>query len=258
MASKRLYFLVLFFSFALFTLFSMNTYAQNPEDMTPTPPPKVPAADFSEDGANYLDVMYMRYSGEDFELNGFGLGYNYVGAFGNTGFNIGFGFQYLTGENDDKTFDITMFAIPINANLAFRIAGTADSSNLIIFGGIHYNYSHTNVDIEPDNNVEINMWVYGPLVGAKANLRLSPMVNFIPYYALKRDIIDADVYYNGELISGVDIPDVTSHLFGFDIEIGAISVGTMLNMLNNADSDMITIYLTINLDYKESSTTGSE
>jgi hypothetical protein len=180
MANKKLYSLVLLSAFALFALISMNTYAQNPEDITPTPPPKVPAADFSEDGANYLDVMYLRYNGEDFQLNGFGFGYNYVGAFDRVGFNIGFGFQYLTGENDDKTFDINMFAIPINANLAFRIAGTAASSNLILFGGIHGNYSHTEVDVEPDIEVGINMWVYGPLVGAKANLRLSPMVNFIP------------------------------------------------------------------------------
>ena len=73
MINKKLYSLVMLFSFALFALFSMNIYAQNTEDITPTPPPKVPAADFSEDGANYLDVMYLRYSGDDFELNGFGF-----------------------------------------------------------------------------------------------------------------------------------------------------------------------------------------
>jgi hypothetical protein len=59
-------------------------------------------------------------------------------------------------------------------------------------------------------------------------------------------------------MGSVDVPSVTSHLFGFDIEIGAISIGTMLNMLNNADSDMIVIYMTINLDYKESSAKESE
>jgi hypothetical protein len=256
MGNKKLYFLMIF-TFALITVFAMNTYAQDAEDFSPTPPPKVPAADFSEDGANYLDVMYLKYEGEGFELTGFGLGYNYVGAFDRTGFNVGFGFQYLTGENDDNTFDINMFAIPINANLAFRIAGTADSSNLVIFGGIHFNYSHTTVDIEPDNDIEIDMRVYGPLGGAKASLAISPMFKFIPYYALKRDIIEADAYYNGESIN-ISIPSATSHLFGFDIEIGAISVGTMLDMLNSSNNDMIIIYFSWNLDYKESSATESE
>jgi hypothetical protein len=258
MGNKKLYFLMLLiFTCALITVFSMNTYAQDPEDLTPTPPPKVPAADFSEDGANYLDFLYLNYQGEGFELTGFGLGYNHVGAFDRTGFNVGVGFQYLTGEDDDNTFDMKMFAIPINANLAFRIAGTADSSNLILFGGIHYNFSNTQVNIEPDNDIEINLYVYGPLGGAKASLALGPMFKFIPYYALKRDIISADAWYNGESID-VSVPSATSHLFGFDIEIGAISVGTMLDMINSSNNDMIIFYLTWNLDYKESSATESE
>jgi hypothetical protein len=266
MVIKKLYFLiVLIFTCALITVFSMNTYAQAPEgeDLTPTPPPKVPAADFSVDGANYLDVMYLRYSGDMFTMNGFGLGYNYVGAFDKIGFNIGFGVQYLTGEDDDGYFDMEFVAVPINANLAFRVAGTANSNNLILFGGIHYNYSYTNIQVDAgvfdayDHELEIHLWVYGPLLGAKANIRLGPSLNFVPYYALKRDIIDSDVYVDGESFD-ISIPSATSHLFGFDIEIGAISIGTMLNMLNNTNNDMIVIYLTWNLDFKESSTTGSE
>lgn len=264
MRNKKLYFLMIF-TFALITVFAVNTYAQVPkgDDLTPTPPPKVPAADFSVDGANYLDVMYLRYSGDMFTMTGFGLGYNYVGAFDNTGFNVGFGVQYLTGEDDDGYFDMEFVAVPINANLAFRVAGTADSNNLILFGGIHYNYSYTNIQVDAgvidadDHELEIHLRVYGPLLGAKANIKLGPTLNFIPYYALKRDIIDSDVYVDGESFD-ISIPSVTSHLFGFDIEIGAISVGTMLDMLNSSNNDMIIIYLTWNLDYKESTEKKSD
>ena len=262
MRNKKLYFLMIF-TLALITVFAVNTYAQVPEgeDLTPTPPPKVPAADFSVEGANYLDVMYLRYSGDMFTMWGFGLGYNYVGAFDKTGFNIGVGVQYLTGEDDDGYFDMEFVAVPINANLAFRVAGTADSSNLILFGGIHYNYSYTNIQVNAGTyagtELEVHLRVYGPLAGAKANIKLGPTLNFVPYYALKRDIIDSEVYVDGESFD-ISIPSSTSHLFGFDIEIGAISVGTMLDMINSSNNDMIIIYLTWNLDYKESSQAESE
>lgn len=251
------------FTLALITVFAVNIYAQVPEgeDLTPTPPPKVPAADFSVEGANYLDVMYLRYSGDMFTMTGFGLGYNYVGAFDRTGFNVGVGVQYLTGEDDDGYFDMEFVAVPINANLAFRVAGTADSSNLILFGGIHYNYSYTNIQVNAGTyagtELEVHLRVYGPLAGAKANIKLGPTLNFVPYYALKRDIIDSEVYVDGESFD-ISIPSSTSHLFGFDIEIGAISVGTMLDMINSSNNDMIIIYLTWNLDYKESSQAESE
>ena len=262
MRNKKLYFLMIF-TLALITVFAVNIYAQVPEgeDLTPTPPPKVPAADFSVEGANYLDVMYLRYSGDMFTMTGFGLGYNYVGAFDRTGFNVGVGVQYLTGEDDDGYFDMEFVAVPINANLAFRVAGTADSSNLILFGGIHYNYSYTNIQVNAGTyagtELEVHLRVYGPLAGAKANIKLGPTLNFVPYYALKRDIIDSEVYVDGESFD-ISIPSSTSHLFGFDIEIGAISVGTMLDMINSSNNDMIIIYLTWNLDYKESSQAESE
>jgi len=243
---------------------AVSTYAQDFDDFSPTPPPKVPAADFTADGAKYLDIMYLNYSGEGFDLTGYGLGFNYVGAFERTGFNVGVGFQYLTGEDDDGYIDMYFISIPLNANLAFRVAGEANTSNLILFAGLHYNYSYTEITADPglidayEHDVELHLWVYGPLLGAKATIPLGRTVKFIPYYALKRDIIDAEVYVDGEEISGVDVPSATSHLFGFDIELGAISIGTMLDYFNSADNDMFLIYVTWNLDYGESQAPASE
>jgi hypothetical protein len=238
--------------------------AQDYEDFSPTPPPKVPAADFTADGAKYLDILYLNYDGKGFEMTGYGIGFNYVGAFDQIGYNIGVGFQYLTGEDDDGYIDMYFISIPLNANLAFRVAGEAHTSNLVLFGGLHYNYSYTEITADPglidpyEHDVEIHLWVYGPLFGAKATIPLGRTVKFIPYYALKRDIIDAEVYVDGDEISGVDVPSATSHLFGFDIELGAISIGTMLDFFNSADNDMIVIYLTWNLDYGESKESPSD
>ncbi len=79
---------------------------------------------------------------------------------------------------------------------------------------------------------------------------MSPGVAFIPYYVFKYENYDAEVNVNGTVYDA-DIDSAGIHIFGFDIEIGAISIGAMLDMISNSDRDMIVISFTYNLDYDE-------
>jgi hypothetical protein len=49
----------------------------------------------------------------------------------------------------------------------------------------------------------------------------------------------------------MDIDPAAVHLIGFDIEIGAFSIGALLDMFSNANRDMIIVSFTYNLDYDE-------
>lgn len=88
------------------------------------------------------------------------------------------------------------------------------------------------------------------MFGAKARLMLRPGLAFIPYYVFRYENYDADVNVNG-VTSTPAIDSDGVQIFGFDIEIGAISISAMFDAITNADRKVYFITFTYNLDYDE-------
>ncbi len=218
------------------------------KSLTPTSPPKVPISDFGDGGHRVIDLMYMHYEFEDFSMNGGSVGFNYINNIDAVGYNLAIGTFYLNGENADV--DANAWALPLNANLALRIAGSRDSSNLAVFGGIHYTYSWIYVTVG-STDVYVYGPSYGPLFGVKAKLKFSESVSVIPFYIFQRFNFDYTVEVNGYSQS-VDVDPVNAHLLGFDVEIGPVSIGALFDMMNNSDTDKFTIMFSYDFDYNSS------
>jgi len=233
-----------------FALCSVPAYSASEDKYKPTPPPKVPAADFESEGKKYLDFTFIYADLGVGTLKGAGIGFNYVSMVKELGWNFGAGLFYLTGEDDDNTVEITGGIVPLSANIAFRPYNVPGGNSLIFFMGIHYSWTGLFADVEPDDEFDITLRTYGPMFGAKARLMLRPGLAFIPYWVFKYENYDGEVNVNGTVYD-LDIDSAAIHLIGFDIEIGAISIGAMLDMISNSDRDMIIISFTYNLDYDE-------
>ncbi len=227
-----------------------GAYADDSDKYKPTPPPKIPAADFESEGKKYLDFTILYADMDVVTISGGGVGFNYVGMAKELGWNVGAGFFYLTGEDDDNTMNITGLIIPLTANIAFRPYNVPGGNSFIIFGGLHYSWTGVYVDVEPSTEVDVSIATYGPMLGAKARLVISPGVALIPYYVFRYENYDAEINVDGS-VSNMDIDPAAVHLIGFDIEIGAFSIGALLDMFSNANRDMIIVSFTYNLDYDE-------
>lgn len=250
MRGARSVFVVLVFALFFCTVVSGGLYAADSDKYKPTPPPKIPAADFDSEGKKYLDFTILYADMDVVTISGGGVGFNYVGMVRELGWNVGVGLFYLTGEDDDKTMDITGLIVPLTANFAFRAYNVPGGNSLIFFGGIHYSWTGIYVDVEPSTEVDVSLTTYGPMFGAKARIVLKPGLALIPYYVFRYENYDAEINIDGT-VSNLDIDPAAVHLVGFDIEIGAFSVGAMLDMFSNANRDMIIISFTYNLDYNE-------
>ncbi|HOP63359.1 MAG TPA: hypothetical protein PK358_13955 [Spirochaetota bacterium] len=247
MKNLKLLFMVLFL---LLIFISTNSFAQDTSEFRPTQPPRIPVTDYDTGSHRIMDFLYMHYSFEEFDLDGGGLGYNYVDSFDQAGYNLGIGFLYMQGSSSSlpEDLDIYVWNLPLNANLGFRIAGSPDSNSLMIFGGLQWMYMWLDASYG-----EIDVYVYGPaygpVAGFKGEIKVTPSVSFIPYYIFQHTMFDLTVEVEG-YEQDVDIDPVTSHLLGFDIQFGEFSVGALLDMLNNTDNDKITIFFSYDFDYK--------
>ncbi len=224
--------------------------AASDDKFKPTPPPQVPAADFNSVGRKYLDFTFLYADIDVVTLMGFGAGLNYVSMYKNLGWNVSGGAFYLTGDDEDGTMDITGVMVPLTANVAFRPYERPNGNCLIFFGGLHYSWTGVYVDMSSGMEIDVSLRTYGPMFGAKAKFMMKPGLAFIPYWVFKYESYDGEVNVDGT-VSDLDIDSAAVHLIGFDIEIGAISVGAMLDMISNSDRDMIIISFTYNLDYGE-------
>lgn len=219
-------------------------------ELRPTSPPRIPVTDYGDRPHRIMDLMYLHYSFEGFSMDGGGLGFNYVSNVEQVGYNIGGGLLYMSGGDDTNTFDIDVWNLPLNANLGFRVLGEQDTHNMILFGGFHYTYTWIYITFDK-YDIYVYGPAYGPLFGAKAQLKLSSYVSFIPYYVFQHTTFDYTVEVDGKTMD-VPMDAVTSHLLGFDIQFGPFSVGALLDMLNNTDNDKITIMITYDFDYAAS------
>ncbi len=244
MSYRRIFAGVVFFLFLpLAAVVGLDT-----KSLTPTSPPKVPISDFGDGGHRVLDLMYMHYEFEDFSMDGGSVGFNYINNIDAVGYNLAFGAFYLNGGNAD--IDANAWAVPLNANLALRIAGSRDSSNLAVFGGLHYTYMWIDVTAGT-TDVYVYGPSYGPLFGVKAKLKFSETFSLIPFYIFQRFYFDYTVEVNG-YAQDVDVDPVNAHLFGFDIELGPVSIGALFDMVNNSDTDKFTIIFSYDFDYSSS------
>ncbi len=229
-------------------------FSQNSEELRPTQPPRIPIADYGGGGHRILDFMYLHYSFEEFDLDGASAGFNYVNDNDELAYNFGAGFLYMSGSGTG--FDIYNWNLPLNANLGKRVYGTKDGNSLMIFGGVHWTYTWLLVDLDAyDYDVYVYGPAYGPILGAKGKIKIDENISFIPFYIFQHAIFDLTVEVDG-IEQDVDIDPVTSHIFGFDIQVGAWSIGAILDMLNNTDNDKITIMFTYDLDFTNQSAEG--
>lgn len=236
-----------------FAFFSGSAYSATTDKFKPTPPPAIPAADFSSEGRVYLDFTGLYADIEDVTIKGIGAGINYVSMVKELGWNVSGSVFYLTGENDDNTAEVYGVMVPLTANIAFRPFSSPGGNSLIFFAGLHYSWTGVWVDIESGTTlteIDVYLTTIGPMFGAKARLMLRPGVAFIPYYVFKYENYDAEVVVDG-VSQNVDIDSEGIQIVGFDIEIGAISIGAMLDAITNSDRRMYFITFTYNLDYGE-------
>ncbi|GEM_PF-634084 len=242
---KRSIVFILFLSFTI-VLHVNQSFALDMEALTPTQPPKLPVTNFDTGTHIVTDFMFLHYSFDEFDLNGGGLGFNYVDNYEKMAYNFGAGITYLQGSASDIDLDIYCPSIPLNANIGFRIAGNPDTSNLMVFGGIHWMYMWL-IATYGEYDAYVYGPVYGPLAGAKAEIKMTPSVSIIPYYVFHHAIFDITVEVEG-IERDVDIDPVTSHLLGFDIKFGEFSIGALIDTLNNTDNNKITILFSYDLN----------
>lgn len=244
----------IFISFFSVIIFITPSYTQDSDSFQPTQPPRIPVADYDIGPHRIVDFMYLNYSFEEFTLEGFGAGFNYVSTYNDMAYNLGIGIIKMKGSSTDLDPELRVHDtnLPLNANIGLRISGNSETNNVMIFGGLHWMYSWIDVTW---GDVEASAYgpAFGPLFGIKGELKLNPSLSFIPYYVFHHSIFDIDVEVEGTTQSA-DIDPVTSHLIGFDIKIGGISVGALLDTINNTDNDKLTILCTYDLDYN----TGNE
>lgn len=248
---KKSYLLFITLGIIIFsTISSSNVYSQDTEEFRPTQPPRIPVTDYDIGPHNIFDVLYLHYSFEDFTLDGFGLGYNHVDMYDKAAYNLGAGFLYMEGSSTSlpEELEVYVATLPLNGNIGYRIHGTANTNNIMIFGGIHWMYMWMEV-FYGDYDVYAYGPAFGPMGGLKAEFKITPTVSIIPYYVFQHTIFDITVEVEG-YEQDVSIDPVTSNLLGFDIKIGAFSVGALLDALNNTDNDKITLFFTYDLDYR--------
>jgi len=234
----------------LFLIISLKVYSQDAGEFRPTQPPRIPVTDYDSGSHRIFDFLYMHYSFEDFTLDGFGLGHNYVDMYEQAAYNIGVGFLYMEGSSNSlpEDLDVYVATLPINGNIGYRIHGTRETNNIMIFGGIHWMYMWFEA-IYGDYDIYAYGPAFGPMGGLKAEFKVTPAVSIIPYYVFHHTIFDITVEFEGNK-QNVDIDPVTSNLIGFDIKIGAFSIGALLDAFNNTDNDKITILFSYDLDYR--------
>lgn len=242
----------IFISVFLLTIFTAlkPSFSLDTSQLTPTMTPKTPVTDYGDGSHRIIDGMYIHYSFEEFTLDGGGLGFNYVDNYNNLAYNLGIGILYLRGSSTDLDPQLDVYSpnLPINGNIGYRLLGNRDTSNLMVFGGIQWMYMWLVVTMG-ENDVYAYGPAYGPIFGAKAEIKMTPSVSLIPYYMFQHTIYDLTIELNGIAIDA-DIDPVTSHLFGFDIKFSGFSVGALLDALNNTDNNKITILFSYDLDYK--------
>ncbi len=252
---KRSYLLVILTFFIFIILNSMTyLYSQDLSQLRPTQPPRIPVTDYDTGPHRIMDFLYMHYNFDEFTLDGGGLGFNYVNNLDKLGYNLGIGGMYMQGASTDLNPELNVYVwnLPINGNLGIRLIGNPDTSSLMIFGGLQWSYMWLYATYG-DHDVYAYGPAYGPIAGAKAEIKLTPSVSLIPYYIFQQTMFDLTIEVDG-YAQNVDIDPVTSHLIGFDIKIAEFSVGALLDALNNTDNDKITILFSYDFDYK----TGSE
>jgi len=236
----------------MLAIFNTHAMAQlNTDNMTPTAPPRVPVTDYDTGPHRVMDLMYLHYDLDVATVDGGSLGFNYINSYNNMAYNLGAGVVYMQGAASDIDLDVYAPAIPLNANIGIRLAGRPDTSSLMIFGGLHWTYTWVIVTYGT-HDVYAYGPAYGPLLGAKAEIKLTPSVSIIPYYVFQHIIFDIEVEVDGYPVDA-DVDPVTSHLLGFDIKISGFSVGALLDTLNNTDNKKITIIASYDFDYTDSS-----
>ncbi|HOP30233.1 MAG TPA: hypothetical protein P5120_06510 [Spirochaetota bacterium] len=240
--------LLIFITFMFFTIVLQPdlSFALDTEALSPTQPPRLPVTDYDSGTHIITDVMYLHYSFDEFDLDGGGIGANYVDNYEKIGYNFGGGITYLQGSASDIDLDVYCPLLSLNANIGYRLAGNPDTSSFMVFGGIHWMYMWF-VATYGEYDAFIYGPVFGPLAGAKAEIKMTPSVSIIPYYVFHHAIYDITVEVEG-IEQDVDIDPVTSHLLGFDIKFGEFSIGALIDTLNNTDNKKITILFSYDLN----------
>jgi len=235
-------FLVFTFFLALTSIFPVRGFSSLGDGFTPSHPPNIPIADYAEKSESEVKIDFLSYSNDDIDMKGIGAGYNYISPFGASNayvFNIGLAATYMTAETD--TLDGDGFSIPVNANIGMRLSGTHDKPGAVLFAGAHFAFTHIYVGEAESTNIEVNVFQKGPLFGIMGEFAMSENMKFIPFYVLRVDFVDVDIWVNGNYYAASD--SAVSHLIGFDLEINNISIGTVLDMINNTDGTLIAITL---------------
>lgn len=228
------------------------------ESLRPTQPPRIPVTDYDTGPHRIMDFMYLHYDFDVFVLDGGGLGFNYVNSHEKIAYNLGIGFFYMQGGSTgiDPLINVYSPNLPLNANIGYRLLGDPSTNSLMIFGGLQWMYTWLIVDID-DIGVYAYGPTYGPIAGAKAELKVTPSVSIIPYYIFQHTIFDITVEVEG-VAQDVAIDPVTAHLFGFDIKVSGFSVGALLDVINNTDNSKITILFSYDFDYSSGSSNAEK
>jgi len=252
---KKIVLLILFFV-SLFLYSQKISYAFSEDNLRPTPPPRLPVTDYDTGVHRVVDVMYLSYEYDDFTLDGFGLGFNYVNNYDDLAYNLGVGYIYLYGGPSSIWID--NHNLMFNGNLGYRLHGNSNTNNLMIFGGIHFMYIWVDVDIlTTDNSIYAYGPAYGPLIGLKGEIKATPAVSIIPYLIIHHTMFDLTVEYNGNAYSP-SIDPVTSVIMGFDVKFRQYSIGALLDMINNNEGSKILIMFSYDFDYNPGAQVSEE
>ncbi|MDT8299657.1 MAG: hypothetical protein RQ801_15220, partial [Spirochaetaceae bacterium] len=198
------------------------------------PSPETPEADFRpEDGGEWgVSAGFGRVWFESDSLsvsasmNGVAAGVVYRGVLGR---RLGFSVSPVTGGaffGEALGYKVDTYAVGSGFTFGSRVLGSADSHNLILFGGGAYSFSADRNDFSL-GEYSARAHFFGFAAGAKVQIAPWPMVRFQPFYLY----MGGDGWYSASVDTVLPLPDESRgalgyrdvHLLGLDFQIFGVS-----------------------------------
>lgn len=217
------------------------------------PSPETPEADYRpEDGGEWgVNVGFGRAWFESeylsASMNGVAAGVVYRGVLGR---RLGFSVSPVTGGaffGEALGYKADAYAVGSGFTFGSRVLGSANSHNLILFGGGAYSFTADSSEYAL-GDVTARSHFLGFAAGAKVQIAPWPMVRFQPFYLY----MGGDGWYSASVDKGLPLPveswgalgyrDV--HLLGLDFQIFGVSAKIVGDFFRD-DAGSVTVVIDV-------------
>lgn len=204
------------------------------------PAPPTPEADYGAEGTGGFDVGvgYARgwlKSGVSANMNGAIVGTVYRGVLLK---RIGFTVVPLSAtwvKGEIEGFSADTWSLGSGFSAGFRIFGSAESYNAVLFGGGVYGWNLDRQDLSV-GDYRLSTHFFGYAIGAKFQIAPTKYIRIVPFYVY----MGGGAHYSLEIDSAIPMAGgswegglgyLDYHLFGLDFNIYGVSAKFIMNLL---------------------------